>query len=88
MDIPVLFHVRLNAGGNQGRLNQLKGFSDVRTLLKQLQSNGQNLWFNLSIFGVGAGAAIGAIINQINEQNLEELELDEGLAETEDLLAA
>ena len=71
---------------NQQQLNTLKSFSDVRKLLKSL--NRPNNWFQLSLFATGAAAGIGAIVNSINQQNLDQLKIDEKVAEVETDLAA
>lgn len=71
---------------NRRRLDNLKSFADVRQLLRDL--NNSNLWFELSLFSTGAAAGIGAIVNSINQQDLNQLMLDEGVAEVETELAA
>ena len=67
-------------------LNNLKTFADVRQLLNYL--NNSKLWFNFSIFSVGGAVGIGALVNTVNQQNLEQLQMDEEVAEIEEDLAA
>lgn len=70
---------------NQQQLNSLRSFADVRRLLRNLDR--PNNWFQLSIFS-GAATGIGAIVNSINQQNLDQLKTDEKVAEVEADLAA
>ena len=71
---------------NQEQLNSLKSFADVRQLLRNLSQ--RSLYFQLSIFATGGGAAIGALIEKIEEQDMKQLQLDLGVAAEEEELAA
>jgi RHS repeat-associated protein len=68
------------------RLRNLNTFADARQLLRALEQTSVigRFYAGASIFGVGAGAAIGALVNGANAAGLTEIEQDVGIAVLED----
>ena len=71
----ILFYT---ADADNRRTRDLKTFADVGNLIRVLQQPNSiaTFFYGASIFGVGAGAAITAIVNATNEEELNEVKED------------